>query len=576
MKRPSFISLRHSPVSLCMLVVLCVVYGLLPGATVSHAATPESIAAEIRQLYADVPFSMLAPRVPQFPNALYDVRTFGAVADGATLNTKAFTDAIHACSAGGGGTVFVPPGTWRVGPIELVSNVHLRLERGCLLQLSNRIEDFGMIPKPGEASGKFMVAPPIYANGARNIAITGSGIIDGAGERWRYVLHEKQTERQWNELVASGGVVSPNGKEWWPSRAAMEGKEYLARMEKENPSPSRADFERAKEYLRPDLVYLFRCEDIIIDGPTFRNSPRYHLHPVQSENIIIRNVIVQTDWFAMNGDGIDLSSCRNVVVYRSTLDVGDDGICLKPAAPGPQQTPGPSCAQIVIADCVVYHAHGGFVIGSESFGGVRNISVRNCVFINTDVGIRFKSLRGKGGTVERVYISNIQMRNIMTEAILLDMYYSGGAPEVESAKDRSVRTAMPLNDRTPRFRDISIRNVVCDGAARAVMINGLPEQPITGIHLDSVFMNSRQGVVIIDADSIDLNHCSITAVAGPIIGINEGRHVTVNGGIWTAPAGATVRIDGAGSSDIRLRGTGLSPRAIDYGHGATPGAVALQ
>ncbi len=554
-------------------VLVC---GFLCLAARVDASTPESITGEIRQLCADAPFSMAAPHVPQFPNTIFDIRTFGAVADGMTLNTKAITDAIRACAAAGGGTVLVPPGSWRTGPIELLSNVHLRLERGSLLQLSNRIEDFGMIQKPGEGNRKFIVAPPIFANGARNIAITGSGVIDGAGERWRYVLREKQTERQWRELVASGGVVSPDGKEWWPSRAAMDGQQYIASLEKENPAPSAADYERAKEYLRPDLVYLFRCEGILIDGPTFRNSPRYHLHPVQSENIIIRNVIVQTDWFAMNGDGIDLSACRNVVVYRSTLDVGDDGLCLKPASIGPQQTPGPSCANIVIADCVVYHAHGGFVIGSESFGGVRDVSVRNCVFINTDVGIRFKSARGRGGTVERVFIKQIQMRNIMTEAILLDMYYGGGAPEVESAKDRSVRMAEPVNDRTPRFRDIDIRNVVCDGAARAVLINGLPELPIAGIRLDSVVVNARQGVVIIDADSVTLNQCSIRALTGPTLSINEGRHVTVNGGMWTAPAGTTVRVDGAGSSAIRLHGMSAAPPAIEFGHDAKSGAVALQ
>ncbi len=551
-------------------VLVC---GLIVISFRTNASTPESIAAEIRQLCADAPFAMTAPGVPQFPNQVFDIRVFGAVADGATLNTRAISDAIKACAAAGGGTVFIPPGSWRTGPLELLSNVQLRLERGSLVQFSNRVEDFGMIPNPGDGGHKYIVAPPLFASGARNIAITGSGIIDGAGERWRYVLREKQTERQWHELVAGGGIVSPDRKEWWPSRAAMEGQQYLARLEKENPAPSKADYERAREYLRPDLVYLFRCEGILIDGPTFRNSPRYHIHPVQSENIIIRNVIVQTDWFAMNGDGIDLSACRNVVVYRATLDVGDDGLCLKPASIGPQQKPGPACANILIADCVVYHAHGGFVIGSESYGGVRDISVRNCVFINTDAGIRFKSARGRGGDVERVFINRIQMRNILTEAILLDMYYSGGSPEAESAKDRTVRTAESVTDRTPRFRDIDIRNVVCDGAARAVLINGLPELPIAGIRLDSLSIHARQGVTIIDADSITLNQCSIQAIAGPILTVNEGRQVTVNGGVWITPAGASVRIEGPGSSAIRL--LGISP-AIEYGRGATSGSVVLQ
>jgi polygalacturonase len=530
------------------------------------------IASELQHVCADAPFTMLPPPLPLFPDRIFNIRTYGAVADGMTLNTQAITKAIAACTASGGGTVLFPPGAWRTGPIELKNNVRLHLERGSFLLLSNRVEDFPMVPKPGNARG-FIVAPPIFANGAKNIAITGEGIIDGAGERWRYVLHEKQTERQWRELVASGGVVSADGKEWWPSRAAMDGKRYLDSLDGLKSSPTLAQYEQAREFLRPDLVYLYRCNTILLDGPTFRNSPRYHLHPVQCENVIIRNVFVHTDWFAMNGDGIDLSSCRNVVVYRSTLDVGDDGLCIKPASIGPHQTPGPSCAKILITDCTVYHAHGGFVIGSESYGGVRDLSVRNCTFINTDVGIRFKSARGRGGVVERVFIDGVQMRNMMTEAILLDMYYGGGAPEVESAKDRSVRAAAPVTDRTPQFRDITIRNVVCDGAASAILINGLPELPITNITLDSVTVTAKQGVLIIDASGVSLNGCSIQAQTGPVLTVNEGRKVTVSGGRWSTPAGTPVRVEGAGSADIRLKG--LQPQ-LEFTRGAKPGSVLSQ
>jgi polygalacturonase len=563
---------RNQPI----LVLLCLVISLMSGSIFCTPSAGETssatITSELQHLCADAPFPMSPPPLPLFPDRTFDIHTYGAVADGMTLNTQAITKAISACTAAGGGTVLVPPGTWRTGPIELKSNVRLHLDRGSFLLLSNRVEDFPMIPKPGNGRG-FIVAPPIFANGANNIAITGEGIIDGAGERWRYVLHEKQTERQWRELVASGGVLSADGKEWWPSRAAMDGRRYLDSLDGLKQSSTLPQYEQAKEFLRPDLVYLYRCNTILLDGPTFRNSPRYHLHPVQCENIVIRNVFVQTDWFAMNGDGIDLSSCRNVVVYRSTLDVGDDGLCIKPASIGPHQTPGPSCAKILIADCTVYHAHGGFVIGSESYGGVRDLSVRNCTFINTDVGIRFKSARGRGGVVERVFIDGVQMRNMMTEAILLDMYYSGGAPEVESAKDRSVRTAAPLADRTPQFRDISIRNVVCDGAARAILINGLPELPITNIILDSVTVTSNQGVLIIDAEGITLNGCSIQAQTGPVLIVNEGRKITVSGGRWATPAGTPVRVEGAGSAEIRFKG--LQPQ-LEYRSGAKPGSVLSQ
>ena len=536
------------------------------------SARNTTLADEIRTVCAAAPFTMPVPAMPSFADRTLSIRDFGAIDDGFSLNTKAIATTIERCASLGGGTVVIPAGVWRTGPIQLKSNVRLHLERGSILLFSDRVEDYPMMPKPGNGRG-FVVTPPIFASGATNIAITGDGIIDGAGERWRYVLREKQTERQWHDLLATGGVVSPDGKEWWPSSEALNGKRTLDSLDKAAPAPGIADYQAVREFLRPDLVYLYRCSSILLDGPTFRNSPRFHIHPVQCEDLVIRNVFVHTDWFAMNGDGIDLSSCRNVVVYRSTLDVGDDGLCIKPASIGPHQKPGPSCAKIVIADCTVYHAHGGFVIGSESYGGVRDISVTNCTFINTDVGVRFKSARGRGGLVERVFVNGVRMRNMMTEAILLDMYYSGGSPEVESAKDRSVRAAAPVNDRTPQFRDISIRNVVCDGAARAVLINGLPELPIRNIRLDSITVSAGLGVTVIDADSITLNACTIRAKSGPVLLVNEGRHITVDGGRWSTPAGATVRAEGAGTAAVSIKG--FRP-TIDLGAGAQAGSVVIQ
>ncbi|MGA9118006.1 MAG: glycoside hydrolase family 28 protein [Bacteroidota bacterium] len=516
--------------------------------------------------------------IPQFPATTFDIRHFGAVPDGSTLNTRALDSALKACAAAGGGTVIVPPGTWLTGPIELSSNICLRLERGAVLQMSSRLEDFPLIPRGENEGQSYFVASPISARDARNIAITGEGIIDGAGEAWRYVLREKQTERQWNQLVSSGGVVTSDGKQWWPSKEALEGESYLAHLKASKRPPVEEDYQRVKRYLRPDLIRFVRCDGILLDGPTFRNSPRYHIHPIQCENIIIRNVQVQTPWYAMNGDGIDLSACRNVIVYNSTLDVGDDGICLKPSSPSAAQSPGPACSKIVIADCVVYHAHGGFVIGSESYGGVRDVSIRNCIFMDTDVGIRFKSARGRGGLVERVYVDGIQMRAIENEAILLDMYYSGGAPEVESTKDRSVRHAEPITARTPRFQDIVVKNVVCNGAARSILVNGLPEVPIKNIQFDSVFVTSRLGVLCIDAQDIRLNACRNLVKDGPAITVNEATGVVVTEGRYRSENGPTMKVEGSGSRGIRMVRVDADgkPVSIERGAGVAADAALVE
>jgi DNA sulfur modification protein DndE len=289
----------------------------------------------------------------------------------------------------------------------------------------------------------------------------------------------------------------------------------------------------------------------------------------------IRNVKVLAPWYAQNADGIDLSSCRRVLIEKATVDVGDDGLCLKPNNLARSQSPGPACENIVITDCVVYHAHGGFVIGSESFGGVRNVALRNCVFVGTDVGIRFKSARDRGGVVEKVYVDGVRMRAITTDAVLFDMYYAGGAPDVEATKDMTVRTAQPVTDRTPQFRDIFIRNVVCDGAKRAMVINGLPEMPVRNIVLDSVSLSADAGVFLADAENIQMNGCSFFLAAGPVLSVIQSRSITISGG--TIPAGTEllVRVVGENSREIRITGIDKShvKTPVEWGKDARPDAV---
>jgi DNA sulfur modification protein DndE len=530
---------------------------------------------QLKDYLADLPFSMPEMAEPRFPGNTVNIVDYGAVPDGHTLNTKAFSDAINACVEAGGGTVVVPPGTWLTGPIRIESNINLHIEKGALVQFSKNVDDFPLIAGFDGKSKRYSITPPISAYRARNIAITGDGIFDGSGEAWRYQKKEKLTARQWKELVASGGVVSEDGKEWWPSKEAMEGEEYLKKMAKSGRQATEADYAKTREFLRPDLVSIVQCADILIDGPTFENSPRYHIHPVQCENLIIRNARVYAPWYGQNTDGIDLSSSRNVVLYNCTVDVGDDGICLKPGTIAKSQAPGPACQNIIVADCVVYHAHGGFVIGSESYGGVDDVSVRNCVFIGTDVGLRFKSLRGRGGLVENVYIDGVQMREIQTDAILFDMYYSGGAPDVEATKDLSVRKVEPVTEKTPRFRDFSIKRVVCNGAERAIVINGLPEMPVKNIVFDSLVIGSKRGVFFADADGIQLNNCRIQPRSGAIITALQCRNVTVRGGTYPVEADVFLKVAGENSENIRLIGIKhmRAKRALELGEGVKATAV---
>ncbi len=502
------------------------------------------------EYFAGLPFPMPEVQTPVFPKRTVNIADFGAVADGKTMNTEFINTAIRNCAKAGGGTVIIPAGTWITGPIRLESNINLHVKKGALVQFSNNINDYPFFKNEETGQNRFARTQLISAYRAKNIAITGDGIFNGAGEVWRYVLKEDLTEIQWNNLVSSGGIVSDNGKEWWPSKEAM-GAEIFFR-ENANRILTKEEYESTKEYIRPNLVSFVQCTGVLIDGPTFENSPRYHIIPRQCEDLVIRNVKVFSPVAGKNTDAIDPSACRNVVIYNCIIDVGDDGLCLKPGTISAGQKPGPACENIVIADCVVYHAHGGFVIGSESYGGARNVCVRNCVFIGTDVGLRFKSARGRGGVIENIFIEGVQMREIVTDAILFDMYYSGGAPDVEARKDLTIRKAEPLTDRTPEFKNFYVKNIVCRGADRAVVINGLPELSIKNMMLEKVYIESKRGVYIADADGVQLNDCRIVPHSGSVFNIIQSRNVIIKNGTYPVKIGLFMKVTGEKSENIRL------------------------
>lgn len=492
-------------------------------------AQTEKIRLEIDGYLRNLPVD--APRIslPEFPNNIVNIKDFGAVGDGKFLNTSAIKSAIEHCSKLGGGTVLIPAGVWLTGPIKLESNINLKLERGALLQFSKNISDYPVIERLDDKAKKFVISSPIYSVMAENIAITGEGIIDGAGEVWRYVKKEKQTEQQWRDLIASGGVVTADGRQWWPSREAMEAEQYLDELEKDGKKLTKEDVEKTKEYFRPDFVRLSRSRKILIDGVTFLNSPRFHLHMVQSENIVIRNVKVYSPWWGQNTDGIDLSACRDVIVYNSTVDVGDDGICIKPSNISNEQISGPACERILITNNIVYHAHGGFVIGSEGIGGARNIYVNNNTFIGTDVGLRFKCARDRGGLIENIYIENIIMRDIKEQAILFDMYYNSGNPETVVKNVALLNKSEPITHLTPKYQNIFIKNVTCLDANRSILINGLSELPVKNIFIEDSYISSKLGASITNADSIKIFNSEFKFDTSPAFTVLQSKNIEFKG-----------------------------------------------
>ena len=343
---------------------------------------------------------------PKFKQDTLSIATFGAIADGNTLNTKAINATIDALSKKGGGVVVVPNGLWLTGPLVLKNNINLYLATGATLLFTKDFDQYPLVKANWEGLPQMRNQSPISATDATNIAITGKGIIDGNGDAWRMVKKDKLNETQWKKLVASGGVLSTDKKTWYPSEQSVKGSK-LSNPGAISPEKDDAFYASIKNFLRPNLLLLTNCKNILLEGVTFQNSAAWCLHPLMSENITVRNITVKNPWYAQNGDGIDVESCKNVLIENSIFDVGDDGLCIKSGRDADGRKRGMPTENVIIRGCTVYASHGGFVIGSEMSGGARNIYVSNCTFIGTDIGLRFKTTRGRGGVVEDIFIKDI-------------------------------------------------------------------------------------------------------------------------------------------------------------------------
>jgi polygalacturonase len=475
---------------------------------------------DIAYYTAKAPFKMPTVPLPVFAEKIFTVIDFGAVGDGKTLNTEAFAKAIDACSKAGGGKVLVPAGNFITGPIELKSNIDLHLEKNAMIQFTTDRTQFPIINMNGDGK-TFVVASPIYAYKANNIAITGQGIIDGAGESWRPVKKNKVTAIVWSDLIKTG-VVSDDGKIWWPTLEAMNGEDYVKNL-KEKKDATANDYLPARDFLRPYMVYFIQCKTILMQGVTIRNSPKFVFYPNRCTDLTMNSVTVFNEWWAQNGDGIDISACKNVVIYKCTLSVGDDGICMK-SSRGSNAAGEAQLKNILIAGCTVFRAHGGFVIGSNTDGGMEDIYVTDCSFIGSDIGIRVKSNSGRGGLVKDIYIDNITMKNIKNEAILFSTYYE----DMPAGKAAANNNGEAADDKVPHFTQFHISNVQCDGAGTAISITGLPGTPVDSIYMDNISITAKKGFVSTDAKDIFMNKVTLNT-GTPLFKLKTSVNVLLDG-----------------------------------------------
>jgi polygalacturonase len=427
-------------------------------------------------------------------SSLFDVRSYGAVADGKTKATEAVRKAIAAAAAAGGGTILFSGGTYLTGPIHLKSNITLHVDNGTVLRFSSDFDDYlPMVRSRWEGTDVVNFSPLIYGDKVENVAITGRGTIDGGGEPWW------QHYRELTDQIGKPGAAQTRSK--WQQEFARH-------------NPERGDWpddRRRMElgFLRPPLIQVLDCKNLAITDVTIKNPPFWTIHPVYCDGVVVRGVTIDNPEGSPNTDGINPDSSRNVHISDSHIATGDDCIGIKSGRDAQGRKVGRPTENVTITNCTMVRGGGGVSIGSEIAGSVRRVAISNCVFHGTERGIRIKSTRGRGGVVEDVRISNIVVRDLKHEAIAFDLFFTTAPAE-------------PVSERTPRVRNIHVSGVT--GTARgAGIILGLEESRIDGVTLTDFDVGVEKGLVIRNADHVRLRSVRVQTASGPAV-MAEGAH----------------------------------------------------
>ncbi|HYW35834.1 MAG TPA: glycosyl hydrolase family 28 protein, partial [Balneolaceae bacterium] len=322
--------------------------------------------------------------------------------------------------------------------------------------------------------------------------------------------------------------------------------------------PTASDYRPARTYMRPYMLVIMYSKNVLIDGPTFRNSPKFALIPKYCQNLIIRNIRVDNAYWAQNGDGIDIEGGKNVAVYNNDVTAGDDGICMKSSPTDDKNFSAPALKNVIVADNVVHHGHGGFVIGSNTDGGIKNVDVRDCDFIGTDRGLRFKSYRGNGGLVQDIYVNDIYMTRIVKQAIYFNTYYhsSGKAGQPE-----------PVTKKTPRFRDFHISHIYCDGANTAVSMTGLPEMPVKNVTLSDIRITAKHGFSANEVEHINMKNFKVLPESGTTYSLKNSRDVLFDNVAVPHNMSTFLELSGKKTSHIKFKNVKLpeSKQQVKFG-----------
>lgn len=418
--------------------------------------------------------------LPEIKKEVYNLEDFGSVSFDTLLNQQLIQKAIDFVSSNGGGTLNFPPKIIETGPIVLKSGVCLNIVKNCYLKFPKEKRFYTVGLRDWEGMACYRTNSPISAIDAKDIAIIGEGSIDGCGEEWRPLKEWKVTAKHFAKLLEKSPylISDKETRIWYPSKTSYEG--CLKRADE-------LTIEEANEYydfFRPVLISIVNCDRVLLKDFISANSPAWNIHPLFTSNLTVDGMKVKNDYHAQNGDGIDVESCTNVEIKNTTFEVGDDGICIKSGKNRKAREIKKPTKNVYIHDCLVYHAHGGIVIGSEMSRGIENVVCENCTFAGTDIGIRFKSAIGRGGVVKDITINNINMLDIINEAIIFNMDYSLFKMTHEKTDDVEAVDSEDI----PYFEDITMKNIVCSSSNTVLKVLGINPDSINDYSIRNLFL----------------------------------------------------------------------------------------
>lgn len=409
-------------------------------------------------------------KAPVFPDRDFDITDFGAAGDGKTKCTEAFDKAIKACHQAGGGRVVVPEGIFLTGPIHLRSNVCLEVGKGATILFSDRFEDYlPAVLIRWEGRECYNLSPLIYANGCRNIAVTGRGTLDGQGKAW------------WSWRKGSGDPYRKSNNQ--NAKWARENVPLAKRVQ------GGKDFHWCPTFISP-----VKCQNVLIEGLTIIDGPFWNVHPLYCENVTVRNLTIINH--GPNGDGCNPDSCRDVLIEDCYFDTGDDCIAIKSGRNNDGRRVNIPSENIVVRRCKMKDGHGGVVMGSEMSGGVRNVFIEDCTMDspNLDRALRIKTNSVRGGFVENVYMRNVSIGQVGDAVLKINFYYG--------EKD--------TGQFTPRVRNINMENVTSKKSKYGLLIQAYERAPVTDIRIKNCsFQNVDKPNVLEGVKNVRFNNVKI-------------------------------------------------------------------